>query len=144
MVVLKEMPFILLATVKKEMDPNHFFIGRHVPQSLPLLPPAPHPLAERELHAVISRTSPPFGPLPANLSASSCQSGPVSSTTEAELRAWLIAILKNEVGQMQRKFFDTQKRDIRQVTALPENADDWLAGNSSDGPVSRLRVTKPK
>ncbi len=59
-------------------------------------------------------------------------------TTEAELRAWLIAILKNEVGQVQRKFLGTQKRDIRQLTALPENAADWLAGKFGERPSQQV------
>ncbi len=59
-------------------------------------------------------------------------------TTEAEMRAWLIAILKNEVGQVQRKFLDTKRRDLRRVTALPDNAADWLADKGGERPSQQL------
>lgn len=65
-------------------------------------------------------------------------------TTEAELRAWLIAILKNEVGQVQRKFLGTQKRDIQQVMAMPENAADWLAGKLGEWPSQQAAGNESK
>ena len=107
------------------------------------MPPDPfhfcHPLltllAERELHAChLQEQVRPSDIVQQTYLQAHANRDQFQGTTEAELRAWLIAILKNEVGQVQRKFFDTQKRDIRQVTALPENADDWLAGNFGERP----------
>lgn len=59
--------------------------------------------------------------------------------TEAELKAWLIAILKNEVRQMQRKLIDTQKRDVRKQIALMDfHVSDYLTGAVDEQPSLRV------